>query len=468
MSTTGLARLTICAPQRRLDVALPEQVPLAELLPEVLRHAGEGLADDGERHGGWVLRRTDGVVLATGQALHAQGVRDGEVLHLVPAHAQWPELEYDDVVEVIADGARRRGAAWSPAATRVAALAGAAVPLAVGLVALTAGGPDHPADWLVAAAVAVLLAGAGGVASRAYGDGPAGAALGGYALPYAFAAGALLVSSGDPVSPFRPVRWLGAPELLAGSVALLLVAVLGLLGVAARLRVFVGGATVGLAGAATALLGLVLTPAGTAAVLLSVLVFAVGALPLLAIRLGKVPLPPITLPAGAGTEARPGVRDLPDTGRVHAAVARTEETLTGMLLGHAVLAVAAALVLTVTGGLAGRILVAVAAVVLLLRARLFVALRQRVPTVLAGLAALAVLGVALVDRAGPVALLGLVAAGAVLALLTVAAGTTYARRPVSPYLGRAADLTDTLLVVAVVPVACAVLDLYDRARGLLG
>ena len=42
----GLARVTISAPQRRVDVALPEQVPLAELLPEVLRHAGEGLADD--------------------------------------------------------------------------------------------------------------------------------------------------------------------------------------------------------------------------------------------------------------------------------------------------------------------------------------------------------------------------------------------------------------------------------------
>ena len=55
-----------------------------------------------------------------------------------------------------------------------------------------------------------------------------------------------------------------------------------------------------------------------------------------------------------------------------------------------------------------------------------------------------------------------------LGLVTVVAGTTYAQRPVSPYLGRAADLTDTLLVVSVVPVACAVLDLYDRARGLLG
>jgi hypothetical protein len=81
--SVGLARVTINAPQRRVDVALPEHVPLAELLPEVLRHAGEGLADDGEKHGGWVLRRTDGVALATGQGLFPQGVRDGEVLLLI-------------------------------------------------------------------------------------------------------------------------------------------------------------------------------------------------------------------------------------------------------------------------------------------------------------------------------------------------------------------------------------------------
>ncbi|MFI2710358.1 type VII secretion integral membrane protein EccD [Micromonospora sp. NPDC018662] len=458
--TSGLARVTISAPRRRVDVALPEQVPLAELLPEVLRHAGEGLADDGERHGGWVLRRTDGAVLATAQALLPQGVRDGEVLHLVPARAEWPELEYDDVVEAIVDGARRRGAAWSAGATRAAALAGAAVPLAVGLVAVLSAGPGGR-GWAVAAAAALILVLAATAASRAYGDGPVGATLGGYALPWAAAAGALAVGSGDPVGPLPGLRWVGAPELLVGSVAVLLVAVLGLLGVAHRSRVPVAGVTVGVAGAAAALGALLLDPAGTAAVLLAVGVFALGGLPLLAIRVGKLPLPPLTLPAPAGT------RDLPDRGRVHAAVARAEEALTGMLLGHAVLAVGAATVLVATGGTAGRLLVAVAAGVLLLRSRLFVAVRHRVPAVAAGLAGFALLGVVLAERAGPGGRLALAVGGLTLALVAVTAGATYARRPVSPYLGRLADLTDTALVVAVVPVACAVLDLYDRARGLL-
>ncbi|MFI6131129.1 type VII secretion integral membrane protein EccD [Micromonospora sp. NPDC051141] len=458
--TSGLARVTISAPRRRVDVALPEQVPLAELLPEVLRHAGEGLADDGERHGGWVLRRTDGAVLATAQALLPQGVRDGEVLHLVPARAEWPELEYDDVVEAIVDGARRRGVAWSAGATRAAALAGAAVPLAVGLVAVLSAGPGGR-GWPVAAAGALILVLAATAASRAYGDGPVGVTLGGYALPWAAAAGALAVGSGDPVGPIPGLRWVGAPELLVGSVAVLLVAVLGLLGVAHRSRVPVAGVTVGAVGAVAALGALLLDPAGTAAVLLAVLVFALGGLPLLAIRVGKLPLPPLTLPAPAGT------RDLPDRGRVHAAVARAEEALTGMLLGHAVLAVGAVVVLVAAGDAAGRLLVAVAAGVLLLRSRLFVAVRHRVPAVAAGLAGYALLGVVLAERAGPGGRLALTVGGLALALVAITAGATYARRPVSPYLGRLADLTDTALVVAVVPVACAVLDLYDRARGLL-
>src|SRR4051794_12604143 len=153
--SVGLARVTINAPQRRVDVALPEHVPLAELLPEVLRHAGEGLADDGEKHGGWVLRRTDGVALATSQGLFPQGVRDGEVLHLVPARDDWPELEYDDVVEAIAEGARRRGSVWAPASTRTATLAGAGVVLLLGLIGLLAAGPRFAGAGFAGLGVAV-------------------------------------------------------------------------------------------------------------------------------------------------------------------------------------------------------------------------------------------------------------------------------------------------------------------------
>ena len=350
--STGLARVTISAPQRRVDVALPEHVPLAELLPEVLRHAGEGLADDGEQHGGWVLRRTDGAALATAQALLPQGVRDGEVLHLVPARAHWPELEYDDVVEAIADGARRRGAAWSPGATRAATLAGAggaARRRAARRAAPAARrGARRPASRSASRVLLTLgrrWSPPGRTATRV-----AGAALGGYALPYAVrrrrAAGRLR-------RPGRrrsaPLRWLGAPELLAGSVALLLVAVLGRWSASPpACGSSPPGSTVGLLGALAAL-------AGFAAAGGRGRRGADGGAGLRHRRAAAAgdPVRQAADAAGHAADRRGGARGSPAAGRarstrpgsgrtgrrVFAAVARTEELLTGMLIGHAVLAV---------------------------------------------------------------------------------------------------------------------------------
>ncbi len=475
--TVGLARVTISAPQRRVDVALPEHVPLAELLPEVLRHAGEGLADDGEKHGGWLLRRTDGVALATAQGLFPQGVRDGEVLHLVPARDNWPELEYDDVVEVIAEGARRRGTIWSPASTRTATLAGCVVLLAIGLLAVLAAGPAWDGAAFFGLGVGLLLALAGVTTSRAYGDARAGAVLGGCALPYAFAGGTVLTASGDRAGVFAPLPWLGGPELLTGSVALLLVAALAAVGVAASLRVFAAGVTVGLFGALTALVALATSAAGAAAILLSALVCGIGALPLLAIRLGKMPTPPVTLPTGSEAEqsftgapargsAMDAARERPDRATVFAAVSRTEELLTGLLIGHALLCVGAFVVLAAAGDLSARILTGLAVAALLLRCRLFVTLRQRLPLISAGLSGLFALGVDLLWGAGERMLLGVGVTVLLAALAVVAAGATWTRRPPSPYLGRTADLLDTLAVVAVIPVACAVTGLYGMASTL--
>lgn len=480
--SVGLARVTISAPQRRVDVALPEHVPLAELLPEVLRHAGEGLADDGEKHGGWLLRRTDGVALTTAQGLFPQGVRDGEVLHLVPARQLWPELEYDDVVEAIAEGARRRGTVWTPGATRAATLIGAGVLLALGLVAVLGAGPGWSGAAYAGLAVGVLLALTGVTASRAYGDRPAGVALGAAAMPYAFAGGALVVSPGaaDVNGVFAPLPWLGGPELLAGSVALLLVAALGGVGVVGTARIFTAGAMVGLLGAVAALVSFLTSAAGAAAVLLAVLVCGIGTLPLLALRFGHMPTPPVTLPTG--TDASQGftasvdsgldaARERPDRVTVFAAVARTEELLTGLLIGHAVLATGAFVVLATSSSLAAsslaaRILIAVSAAAMLLRSRLFVTVRQRVPLIVAGLVGVGALGVSLLRQAGPAMLLGVILVGLALAIITVAAGTTWSHRPPSPYVARAADLLDTLVVVSVIPVACAVVGLYSAVAGI--
>jgi hypothetical protein len=244
----------------------------------------------------------------------------------------------------------------------------------------------------------------------------------------------------------------GTAQLLVGSVGVLLVGVLGGVGVGRGLRVFAGTATTGCCGLLGGLLGYRLTPAGAAAIVLAALVAGVAAVPLLAIRFGNLPMPAVT--------PTPAARPAP--AQVFAAVARTDEILTGMLAGLGAAAVGCSIVLGATGGVAGRVLVAVAAGSLLLRARLFVAVRQRLPLLIAGAAGAAALLVRLPPGLAGTAVL------AVLALLIIAAGTRYQQRAPGPYLGRAADVLDALCVVSAIPAACAVLGLYARIRGLAG
>ena len=348
-------------------MALPEHVPLAELLPEVLRHAGEGLADDGEQHGGWVLRRTDGAALTGAQGLSPQGVRDGEVLHLVPARAQ-----------LAGAGVRRRRRGdrrgrppprrrVDPARTPVVAAIWSrpALGLAVGLLAVLRAGPaGTPAMFAGAGRGGCCSPLAGVIASRAYGDARRRrGARRRTRCRTRSSAGALLVASGDPVGPVPGVAWIGAART-AGR--------LGGAAAARRARRRRGGRRpAGLRGAvsrsacsarSTALAGRADHRGRRRRRAASrVLVCGVGVLPLLAIRFGKLPMPPVTLPTGPrrprGSPAAPAghdaARERPDRAPVFAAVARTEEMLTGMLLGHAVLAAGAAVVLVAAGGLAG-------------------------------------------------------------------------------------------------------------------
>ena len=206
--------------------------------------------------------------------------------------------------------------------------------------------------------------------------------------------------------------------------------------------------------------GYVLPAAGAAAIVLAVVVTGVAAVPLLAIRVGKLPIP--VLAGSALTEPAPP----PDRARLVAAVVRADETLSGLLTGSAVAAVGAYPVLAHAGGVGGTVLVGVGSVALLLRARLFPTLRQRVPLLLGGAAGLLLLlyGRALTGSAGSA--LAVAAVLVVAALLLVVAGSTYRRRAPGPYLGRADDLLDALCVISVIPAACAVLGLYGVLRGV--
>ena len=141
----------------------------------------------------------------------------------------WPELAYDDIVEVIASGSRRTGRSWGTAATRRCGLAVAAVAFALGAVRRRAVRPAVAAAAPASrSAVAALLTVARHRAvPGAFADAKAGGVVAGCALPYAFAGGAC---SPRPTGATLP--HLGAPSLLLGSAALLVFGVVGYLGAA--------------------------------------------------------------------------------------------------------------------------------------------------------------------------------------------------------------------------------------------
>ncbi len=444
-----LTRITVDGVQRRVDVVLPDDVPVAELLPDLVQRAGDGLADRGQQHGGWALHRFGGGKLAATDSMSSAGVGDGEVLHLVPARTDWPEPEYDDVVDAIAVGARGLGARWSGAATRVAAVAAAGLVLAVGLLSPVGAAFTHD-RWARPGLAAVLLA-AGILATRAYGERLVGAALAAYSLPTAFYGGWQLLEPGaDPPS-----------RLLVATTALAVWSVAGGLGAASGFPIFVAGTAAGLLGAVGASGAMVTGAARSGALVLVVVVAGVAAAPSLAVRLGRLPLPVVTPPPDALDAGALAQR--PDRRRVLAAVARADAVLTGLVAGLAATAVGAGWALR-PSGVAGLLLTLVAGLALLLRARLLVTVRQRVPLLAGGALLLLVPFASGTWTLGRFAVPVLAVAVVGLAL----AGVRYRRRAPSPYLGRTADIVDTLCLVSLVPLAAAVLNLYAAMRGLAG
>lgn len=458
---TGLARLTISAPRRRIDLVLPDHVPLAELLPTVLEYAGESAADDGERHGGWSLRKADGKALNSTQSLAMQQIRDGEILHLAPRYADWPEGEYDDVVEAIADGAKVLGTPWQGRHTRRTGLTVTAVVAILALAGVVSTGPNWFTAGILTVAIGFGLLLIGLVLSRAAGDSMAGAVFGAIGLPFLFTGGGLVLG-GD-----LPLTDLGAPHLLVGSAALLLGGIVGFVGIADMLRVFTAASLIGIVGIAASAVGLTsLGTDGVAAIVMTVAVALLPMCPLLAIRLAKLPMP--ELPQTAKDLVKEG--NPPPKDRVFSAVIQADELLTGLLTGASLVAAVSTVVLAFTGTQPGEaLLIGTIACVFLLRARLFPAVRQRVPLLAVGVLGLVLLVAGLVLNLDTGLVLAVLLGGVLpLAGIVAAAGLTYARRTPTPYLGRIADIVDILLIISMVPLACLVLGLFGLVNGLAG
>ncbi|NWJ74059.1 type VII secretion integral membrane protein EccD [Pseudonocardia sp. ICBG1122] len=457
--TRSSARLRFVLGERSIDITVPAEIPIADLLPAVLSHFGGEAIEQGVEHEGWVLQRLGDPPFDEERTTGELGLRDGEVVYVRPRADELAPIDYDDVVDGVAEQVRAHPWSWSDSRTRamlrllaaIALLTGAPLVMQVTVPALA---------LALAAAIAVMLLGAAGLVARSgVGTVPA-AGLAGVAVCYAATAGVLLIRLIEPAAPVMTVvACAAALGLMALAVGTALVADGALL--------FIGAATAGLVAAAAGLagaLGGVSAPKAAAIAVVLSLVAGVF-VPSTAFRLSGLQLP---LLPGEPEQLTDDVEPVP-----HALVVERGTATVGYTAALHVGLGAAQLVLLpvvlVEGTVWAVVFVLVVAALMALRTRHLDSVVARWSALAPVVTALVVCAVGVAPALSPTArVLGLwlpvLAAGAVLA---VSAERLPGHR-LRPYWGRAVEIVESLTAVAVLPLLLQVLGVFAWMRGLAG
>ncbi|MEV8536861.1 type VII secretion integral membrane protein EccD [Streptomyces sp. NPDC051211] len=494
-ATTGFCRVTVVAPDSRIDVALPEDIAVADVYPELLRLTGQTQPVGAPT--GYHLVRRDGTVLDGARTLAAQQVLDGEVLSLRPFADSLPPAVFDDVSDAVASAVVRDRHRWSDDMLRAAGLTAAVVLFVLMGFVLWYADPIrhdmHGLPGIIAGAAGLLLTAAAGVRARVYRDRGSAVALGLGALPQLLIAGSGIVAPAAGEGPGRLQFLLGCVCVLVASVALVALTPSGD-------ALFVAATFLATTGTLATFLAIVTeaSATGTAAVCAPVAIGLVAFLPGLSARFARLPIgyasPQSSVddyetpdryesesygdqPADGSDTATPLDAEL-----IAAQARRGHEMLLGLVGGCAAVAVGSAAVLGFSDNTWGKLLALTTGLAMLLRARLFRYTSQVVCALAAGLAAIAllVLGLALnppLDLVTELAKYGesgsldlrtiwLSAAVAAGAALIAGIGLVIPRKGLSPFWGRLLDLTEAAVLLSLVPLCLAVLDVYSRARSL--
>ncbi|TPW77834.1 type VII secretion integral membrane protein EccD [Schumannella soli] len=220
-TSRALLRVSIQSEGRRLDVGVPAQLPLVELMPGFAR--GLGVLDATMTHTGYALQRADGTRLDPSRGAAEQGVLDGELLTLARGVQLAEPRVYDDIVEAVIDATGEQNRPWTPKDNARTALAASLTLLGICAVLLLAGGGDGPSALLraiIAGAGTVLLLASAAVIER-LGQAETGRGLALAAAAFAALTGYLLTPSGDGLYGW-PLAAAGAGAVVAGGIALLL------------------------------------------------------------------------------------------------------------------------------------------------------------------------------------------------------------------------------------------------------
>jgi hypothetical protein len=449
----------VAAPNSRIDVALPEDVPLSDVYPEILRLSGQTPEEAAPT--GYNLVRRDGSVLDDGRSLAEQQIRDGELLLLRPFADSLPPAVFDDVVDAVAAAVETDRRSWNDGMMRVVGLAAGALLLIMMALVLWFSEPlahdMHGLPGVIAGVTGVVLVALAAVRARVYDDHHAAAALGLASLPHLMVGGSGVVGVPSGEGP-------GRLHLLIGLAVVLVAAVL-----LATFAAIIGEAE----------------PRHAAAVTAVVMVAVIGFLPGWSARFAKLPIgfrsPDQIAKRGRADDQQE--QEPVDFQAIADQARRGHELLLGLVGGCAAAGVASAGVVLgfSTSGWAQLLSLAVG-LAMLMRARLFLYTAQVVTLIMSGIVTicLLVLGLALNPPADiikelvfngnsaplDIRTIWLATAVAVGAVLLVAIALIVPRKGVTPFWGRMLDLSEGAVLLSLVPLCLAVLDLYAAARGM--
>ncbi|MFE9890559.1 type VII secretion integral membrane protein EccD [Streptomyces scopuliridis] len=475
---TGFCRITVVAPDGRVDVALPEDIPVADLYPEILRLSGQSPAEGAPV--GYHLVRRDGTVLDSARSLAAQRILDGELLSMRPFAESLPPAVFDDVSDAVASAVARDSTLWTDGLMRGAGLFGGSVLLVLLSFVLWTADPRHDMHGLpgiIAAVTAVLLLALAGVRARIYDDRGSSIALGIGSLANAGVAGSGLLSLAQGQGPGRLQFLLACAAVLVAAVILMIVTPSG----DGAFVAFVFASAVGLLVTFAAIMT-DMAPAESAAVCAPLAVGALAFLPGLSTRFARLPIgfePPRSSVGDYGADPVP--QGPVDAERIAAQARRGHELLVGLVGGCALVAVGAAAVLGFSGNVWGQLLALATGVAMLMRAHLFRYTAQVGCALAAGLGALALLVLGLClnppsdlmrealrgdGTALDIRTVWLTTAVAAVAALITAIGLIVPSKGVTPFWGRFLEIAEAFVLLTLVPLCLAVFDVYHSIRAL--
>ena len=431
-------RVSVFTPTARVDLVLPGHLPIAEMLPVVVDFARVGEQGDS----GWELGRIGRGPLSPELTLDSAGVRDGDLLDLRPSSLPVAEPVFDEIADVVAAvAAERMGAGARP--DPVPALVAAGV-LLVGAVGWS--WSDRALSSGTSGVLAAVLLVAAIITGRRHHRDLIAAALGTASVAFAAVAAA-------GVAPAAAPDWAVAAGVIA--VAAPLVGLLIRSGAALFSAFCAAGAVI--VGASSAAGAFSLTPAEVAT---GVVVFVVSTVPMVPRWSARI--------AGLRHRRLHEPDDAPVGVQLDAVRRRSRLALAvaaGLDAGLGCTLSGAAVILADSGDPWSVALAVVALTVLLLRSR---SVRDRPQALaIAGPAVVGLLAVAaLIVRDLPVTPdRWLPVAAVAVACIVLLAGTSTPHHW-SPGLQRALRLFEGALVLAVIPLAVAAVQGYDRLRHL--